>query len=569
MWIVNRYQLRNGGGRVFNYTTSGTFNTSGTFTPASIPFGMVEANGRRSIEPVASQTSVFMEFGGVKRYPQDYEFRNYSGGYAGWTAVNSFSYTPSDKEVLSYNMSGGAIYGTRDIAPRMKNNNSNIDFNLFVNIPLTYNKYIKSTPVTNNIDGKIKVNVMLSATSMNKTLMPVLVVIDTKNADTSKRYYAYGRDGIVSLRATFATTEVNRSAFQLVTFRDNDVPDTSAINAVSNLNIELDPSDVGEQTLIGTDISLFIFGTGCDAFVNEASIGISNISDGKGVLYRTDQGAGGYSKKSDSDTTIFGDHLSQGINGFFYSYTQDELSIHSYLGQNIRTGWTSPNDALVDPLLLHSVRQRARMNSKAKNILSVDFSTTFNPLAIYTCNTSSYVVRSARHDFLRTRTAVELEENASQNLVKKDYIYTYFGDEKEKGISSLSGISVGFGGGGGASHSHLNKDIIDQLSQVNLDVLAQMEIVEGNLKVNTNLYSTGEVSAYGIGSSGGGGGTAAPGGGGGVAGNSTASSGSMPAAVHAMPSRHSRLSRVMWPLAAYCCRCGSVYGPCDCPFSAR
>ena len=101
-WIVNRYQLRNGGGRVYNYTTSGIFNTSGTFTPTSIPFGFVEAGGRRSIEPVASQTSVFMEFGGVKRYPEDYEFRNYSGGYAGWTEVNGFTCTVSSKEVLGY-----------------------------------------------------------------------------------------------------------------------------------------------------------------------------------------------------------------------------------------------------------------------------------------------------------------------------------------------------------------------------------------------------------------------------------------------------------------------------------
>src|SRR5574344_1535041 len=103
-WIVNRYQAQTTGGRVFTYNEAGVLQTSGTFTPQQIPFTMVDAGGRRTIEPVASQTSVFMEFGGAKKYPADYEFKNYSGGYEGWTAVNGFNYTYSNKEVLSYNI---------------------------------------------------------------------------------------------------------------------------------------------------------------------------------------------------------------------------------------------------------------------------------------------------------------------------------------------------------------------------------------------------------------------------------------------------------------------------------
>lgn len=54
----------------------------------------------------------------------------------------------------------------------------------------------------------------------------------------------------------------------------------------------------------------------------------------------------------------------------------------------------------------------------------------------------------------------------------------------------------------GSSHSHPNKTIIDQLTQGNLDVLSKLSLVEGNLKIDANAYSTGELSAYGLGSGG-------------------------------------------------------------------
>lgn len=55
------------------------------------------------------------------------------------------------------------------------------------------------------------------------------------------------------------------------------------------------------------------------------------------------------------------------------------------------------------------------------------------------------------------------------------------------------------------NHTHPNKTIIDSITQANLDVLAKLSIVDGNLKVDTNFWSTGEVSAYGAGTGTGGG----------------------------------------------------------------
>lgn len=57
-----------------------------------------------------------------------------------------------------------------------------------------------------------------------------------------------------------------------------------------------------------------------------------------------------------------------------------------------------------------------------------------------------------------------------------------------------------------SSHSHHNKEIIDQILQQHLDVLGVLSIVDGDLEIDANAYSTGELSAYGAGTGGGGGG---------------------------------------------------------------
>jgi hypothetical protein len=50
-----------------------------------------------------------------------------------------------------------------------------------------------------------------------------------------------------------------------------------------------------------------------------------------------------------------------------------------------------------------------------------------------------------------------------------------------------------------SAHTHVNKSILDQLTQANLDVLSRLSIIDNKLRVNSDMYSTGEISAYGVG----------------------------------------------------------------------
>lgn len=49
-------------------------------------------------------------------------------------------------------------------------------------------------------------------------------------------------------------------------------------------------------------------------------------------------------------------------------------------------------------------------------------------------------------------------------------------------------------------HTHGNLPVLEQLTQANIDVLSLLSIDAGNLRISTNAYSTGGLSAYGMGS---------------------------------------------------------------------
>ena len=80
------------------------------------------------------------------------------------------------------------------------------------------------------------------------------------------------------------------------------------------------------------------------------------------------------------------------------------------------------------------------MFSVAHDLLSADIATSsFDPLSIFVdCDSTRYVVVSARFDFLRSNVSVELEEVAYTTNSKRDYIYSYFGDGEEGSVPSVA-----------------------------------------------------------------------------------------------------------------------------------
>lgn len=198
-------------------------------------------------------------------------------------------------------------------------------------------------------------------------------------------------------------------------------------------------------------------------------------------MYKREQGAN-YTKTHEIPTVLWGDYLTNGLNGYFYEYPIDDTSSLYNSSNALTSKWTAYNDPEQLPLLQHVTRQKSRLFSVAHDLLSAEIeASNFDPLAIFVACGKRYTVVSAQFDFFKSNLSVELEEVAFQSVTARDFIYSYFGDG-ESGIKSIGGISGGYGGGTGGggmtndqiailndvaelAHYHENKDVLDQITQ--------------------------------------------------------------------------------------------------------
>src|SRR5678809_82259 len=102
-WIVNKSKLESGYIDYKSYTSEGTFVNSIAFNQKIIPFNQVDTNGERSIKPTASEVSLFLEYGGSKKYPKNWDFEEWNGStFEGWTNHNGFTQSLNTKNIDGY-----------------------------------------------------------------------------------------------------------------------------------------------------------------------------------------------------------------------------------------------------------------------------------------------------------------------------------------------------------------------------------------------------------------------------------------------------------------------------------
>ena len=253
---------------------------------------------------------------------------------------------------------------------------------------------------------------------------------------------------------------------------------------------ELDPNSVVSKTFSysgilkdensdvrGWKIFIAIWGAGeAPTFIDSASFKFSLAQKEipKGNIFKIRQGVN-FTKENEIDTTIFGDYITSGINGYFYDYQKDEKnSIFYKIGtkwEHLGLRWRSLNNPNPDTLLLHSVRQRAIMFSSPHNIITATIKGEFSALDIYDVCGIKYVLVEAEYDFYRNETELRIEEVKYDNSVlKTDFIYSYFGGEDTTSISGVSNVSSSSTGSTDPnSHSHLNKRVLDTITQEMLD----------------------------------------------------------------------------------------------------
>lgn len=425
-----------------------------------IDFNEVTVGARRQIVPVASSVGVYHEFGGERRHPQNFDF---SEELAGWTAVNGFDGEVKNKEIIEFTRGETIepVYGVNDTMPYLLITNTKPENRLmygedgwnFEDAP-----YLKSTfPVISLNESIVNITFDAGLIGSNSSLYYFLVI--AKNRNDATDIYALNKRGL------FTEYDFHSDDFAISKVLEGEKYYTP-VTGVKNIVGKFEAENVKDY-----DIELRIYPATALRFngdvivgVNYASIMFNNETEiPKGNIYKTTQGDS-FTKQHDTDTSVIGDYLTSGLNGYFYPYPMDDTSSLLTSSGDLTTRWMAPGITEELPLLQHVTRQRSRMFSVAHDLLSAEInSDILDPLAIFRdCSGKRYVLVSGSQDFLRGVINVEIEEIAYDlEIWKRDYIYSYF-REGEEGVSSVGGISEAAPGGGGGGMTPEQLELLNE-----------------------------------------------------------------------------------------------------------
>ena len=493
-YIVNKLQLEAGVGNLYSAPT-----TSSAWVENTVSFDKVSVGARRTITPVAATVGVYHEHGGGRLHPDNYDF---SEGNTGWVASGGFPFTIVNNQIVGYTRVNNVWTVNFGDADKNRMQINKIYEGPFSNTDLI--AYVSNTfPVITESDTSVNVEIDISVTGRPRTTARAIVI-----ADNGTNKLAFNPS-----QGAFEPYEPQRydlrgySVFFINLMPEGEYLGNERYNAATKsikYSATLEATNVQDY-----NISIRFYGTDSynarviPIFVNFASVRFSNTAElPKGNILKTTQGAN-YTKDHEIPTVLWGDYLTSGLNGYFYEYPIDDTSSLYRPTGELHSRWTAYGDADTLPLLQHITRQKARMFSVAHDLLSTDIATsTFDPLSIFVdCDNTRYVVVSARFDFLRSNVSVELEEVAYDNtILKRDFIYSYFG-EGESNIKSIGGIAGGGGGTGGGGMTSEQLEILNNLA-------SWWKLDEENDAIYSekSVYSLKDVSAFGYGDGGSGGG---------------------------------------------------------------
>lgn len=486
-YIINKLQHEIGSGKLYS-----SENQSSAWVSPIHNFSEITKGAMRTIIPVAASVGIFHEFGGGRLHPENYDF---SQELQGWSPVGGFSALTINKQVTGYKVSGSGIYepeyGDETENRYLVNNNPYIRNNNPV--------YLQSQAIDIPYEGSGSIKVEIDINGVGPKVYP-----NTSECALTVAIVAIKGSEVLTLDhggKFVSMPSINPPVFSKSFERGFVLPDMKAEMDTKSMKISgtLEANGLQDYKIY---IRIYGNGSGRTILFNFASIRMSNAEEApKGNLYKREQGSN-FTKTHDIETSIFGDYITGGLNGYFYDYPIDDTSsLYDPYG-NLREKWIDPTDPNREelPLLQHVVRQKGRMFSVAHDLIRGEVEmVNFDPLAIFVdCSGKRYSLVSAEVDFLNSNVNLEIEEIAYQNLTVRDFIYSYFG-EGESGIKSVGGIASGTGGGG--TGGGLTPEQLEILSFWKKD-----PVNPNTIYTEMNAYSKGELSAYGIGSGGGGGG---------------------------------------------------------------
>lgn len=445
-FVVNKRQQEIGTANIHYYVADVRDSIKRAYTFQELNFDKIQRGARRNIIPVAASVGIFQEIGGGKLYPENFNFRSMDD----WSFKNGFTGTIDNRHVTLISPIGGVIYGDETDNYYLYNNNQTakwyIDRDLFHTAP-----YAESDPIDIiAMAGRtVEISIELNGFARNYTDIPFMIIADWSGEETLQ----LNQDGEF-VPFSFANPEIHYLEI-FDPYERGGYP----LSAVFQKRVTL----TTHEPLDNYKIKLRVFGSNAHAFITSFSVkfNVPKIQQ-KGNIYKVEQGDN-FTFKHEIETTIFGDYLTAGVNGYFYNYQPDDTS--SLLEDGERTQlWTAPEDGTEQPLLLHTVRQMARMFSIAHDQIRGNLDTDFvDPLKLFRCGNEKYVMTEGVYSFMREQLEVVLEQVKTAVIWKKDYIYSHFDKDEDKGIRGIAGISESVSETGGVGyHWNLHNENIEE-----------------------------------------------------------------------------------------------------------
>jgi hypothetical protein len=487
--IYNKMQHALGDGRVYSGESVSTL-----YAEEIIDFDDVEVGARRTLQPVAASVGVFHEFAGGLTYPENFDFRD---GLSGWASLNATLkttnliefeevYIDEQQQIPFFR----AAYGADSAAPSVLISHTD----MLWDSAHSHIRYSDIGVVSAGNETKLAITVNVASSKI--ALLPVMVLLNT-GSETMRlnNNGVFVSGGFSTMYADYFIAEIKEDG------AGNGEPIYKSFTFEGKIEAFADGDNINDYT-----VDVLVMGSGLrgasgpplnrlvkgwhDIVVNSVAVEFSDTTDiGKGILYKREQGDD-YTKQHDIDTTIFGDHITKGLNGYFYGIRRDEKAAITENFDGVRRRnhvWRTKFDTEGLPLLQHIAREKSRLFSETHDLLTATIEVqNFNPLAIFrACGSKRFTVVNAKFDYFRSKVELTLEEIAISSNTVREYIYSYFGDGDGDKVASISGVSAASGsgstGGGGGSW-------LEQFFTVNEDGTV--------LTANVNLFSEGELAAY-------------------------------------------------------------------------
>jgi len=461
-WIVNKFDIDNGGGVQFIYDFNGVFQSIQRVSFEETYFNHINTGGERTLIPAGAKNTYVLDHGPEMIYPLNHSLESED------TLLSSINYWTSNSlaSLMSFRMPSS--YNDDGVIAESYDNEFRELLIRDYDIQVIPDDTENFTPVPNRVIGtswilesekfqvvtmdKKKSSFNFSVKGLGKPFTAIMIGLFMEIEETGipgvKHYFSLqnpvSEDGKeYTGKNVFVTIpDINTSSYIIVyPFGFENKFNASKIAVDQDWEINMNIAAGSHQAYDINTAKFFVRIYPNSAYkkntYNQALTSIANVlreikieflNDNQtpiGTIYQTII-EGKFTKPTGNREVLFGDYQMVGKNGYFYKYREDSLSIqYNEVGERLKD-WFTPYDTQRNPLLIHSLRQLTYSYGRAHDELRIGFDLDrINPFSHYAikCFTDKYILVNPEDDYLQEINGKYITARIGKYLNSKKFVF--------------------------------------------------------------------------------------------------------------------------------------------------